>query len=174
MDEEMKKPMNINNIKVKTMSTLQSVRIKFDRKENKKYSVRILDSKIISPNNLELNKSLKNSRILPDYSKVLTESLIEEYENEDKTRRKSQRHIELYYKKDCYLTKNVDFIYEIYKKKKKKKDLLNQIISNARFLTIMDVAKLVELIELNNCSLLNLLDKYQHYFSIDKIKDELM
>ena len=89
------------------MSTLQSVRIKFDRKENKKYSVRILDSRIINQ-----DKSLKNSKTLPDYSKVLTESLIEEYENEDKTRRKSERNIELYYRKEMGVTKNVVYIYE--------------------------------------------------------------
>ena len=89
------------------MSTLQSVRIKFDRKENKKYSVRILDSRIINQ-----DKSLKNSKTLPDYSKVLTESLIEEYENEDKTRRKSERNIELYYRKEMGVTKNVIYIYE--------------------------------------------------------------
>jgi len=104
----MKKPLNLNNIKVKTMSTLQSVRIKFDRKDNKKYSVRVLDSKIINHQVLELNKSLKNSKIIPDYSKVLTESLIGEYEYEDKTRRKSERNIELYYRKDIALNKNVD------------------------------------------------------------------
>lgn len=102
--------LNLNNIKVKTMSTLQSMRIKFDRKEHKKYSVRIADSKIITPPGIELNKSLKCSRIAAqDYSNVLTENLIEEYENEDKTRRKSERNIELYYKKEFPLTKNVIF-----------------------------------------------------------------
>ena len=102
--------LNLNNIKVKTMSTLQSMRIKFDRKEHKKYSVRIADSKIITPpSGIEINKSLKCSRIAQDYSNVLTENLIEEYENEDKTRRKSEKNIELYYKKEFPMTKNVFF-----------------------------------------------------------------
>lgn len=38
----------------------------------------------------------------------------------------------------------------------------------------MDIAKLSELIELSNCALLNLIAKYEHYFSIEKIKDELL
>lgn len=89
------------------MSTLQSVRIKFDRKEHKKFSVRIADSKFFTPqNNNDYNKSLKNFP-LPDYSNVLTGSLIEEYENEDKRKRKSERSIELYYKKEIPMNKNV-------------------------------------------------------------------
>lgn len=94
------------------MSTLQSVRIKQDRKINKKYSVRILESKLIASPNADLNKCLTNSKTIPDYSKVLTESLIEEYENEDQKKRKSERDIEIYYQKDNINNKNVNHYFK--------------------------------------------------------------
>lgn len=105
--KDIKKPFNMNNFKVKTMSTLQSVRMKYDRKENKKFSVRILESKTFTPSNLEINKSLKSSKL--DYSKILNEGLIEEYESNNKIRRKSERFIELYYKNESCANKNVSF-----------------------------------------------------------------
>lgn len=94
------------------MSTLQSVRIKQDRKINKKYSVRILESKLMASPNVDLNKCLTNSKTIPDYSKVLTESLIEEYENEDQKKRKSERDIEIYYQKDNINNKNVNLYFK--------------------------------------------------------------